>query len=326
MEKGCVVCELCPHGCRLQPGQTGICRTRTHNDGQLISTAYGKACALHVDPVEKKPLYHFLPGTQCLSIAMAGCNLRCLNCQNHEISQHAPSDIDSIPLAPAAAVEQALSKSCASIAYTYTDPVAYYDYMLDTARLARQAGLKNLLVSAAYINPKPLAALIPFLDAANIDIKSFDEGVCRRLSGIRLQPVLNNLLRLMMSDVWLEITYLLIPGYSDAEESLQKFFAWLVKNGFSQVPLHLNRFVPNHRLMGIASTPLEQLLGTAEAALTAGMHYVYVGNIGSSKYSHSYCRHCKAVLIQRQAYRITSKLENGLCSQCGRAPEGVYKY
>ncbi|MCU4156219.1 AmmeMemoRadiSam system radical SAM enzyme [Carboxylicivirga sp. A043] len=321
-----VICELCPNMCRLLNGETGKCRTRTNRHGMLITEAYANPCALHIDPVEKKPLYHFLPGTSTLSLATAGCNLACRNCQNHDISQTSPLETQNLDLQPDDIVVMAIQKGCSSISYTYTDPVAYYEYMLDTAQKANEKGLKNIMVSAGYINPQPLDELLPFIDAANIDLKTFDDNVYHELSGVHLKPVLNTLLKLKEAGVWLEITNLLVPTYSDDVAMIEKMLDWLVENGFKSVPIHYNRFVPTYKLHYLHSTPIALLLQVAEMAVSKGMKYVYVGNIGPNHYSNTYCPVCQAVLLYRTGYSIRSKLNNyGKCDECNCELDGVWK-
>ena len=321
-----VVCELCPHVCRLTDGETGRCRTRTNRQGVLMTEAYGNPCALHIDPVEKKPLNHYLPGTQTLSLSTAGCNLACLNCQNHSISQVSPKDIKSTILPPDELVRMAVDNGCDSISYTYTDPVVYYEYMLDTARLAKEKGLKNIMVSAGYINSKPLNELQNYIDAANIDLKCFDDEVYKKLCGVNLQPVLNTLLALRKAGVWLEITNLIVPGYSDDLKMIDKMFDWLMENDLYNVPIHINRFVPTHQLMHVNATSSNILLTIARLAREKGLQFVYVGNIGHNSYSDTICPHCNEVLIKRHGYSINSELKaGGRCTQCNQPISGIWK-
>lgn len=278
-QNGIVRCQLCPHACQLKEGQTGICRTRENIGGTLYTTAYGNPCSIAVDPIEKKPLYHFLPGSRILSLATAGCNLRCKNCQNWTISQKGPEEIPSYELSPEAVVELAVKERTESIGFTYTEPTVYFEYMLEIAKLARKAGLKTVLVSNGYINPEPLKELCAYLDAANIDLKVFDESLCRKLTGSELKPVLETLRLLKQEYVWLEITNLLVPGFSDDPLKVQEMCSWLVINGFSDTPLHFSRFFPNHQLMDVAPTPVEHVIQACETAKNAGIRFVYAGNM-----------------------------------------------
>ncbi|WP_430813083.1 AmmeMemoRadiSam system radical SAM enzyme [Carboxylicivirga sp. RSCT41] len=324
-KEGLIICGLCPHACRLTDGETGLCRTRTNKQGVLITTAYGNPCALHIDPVEKKPLNHFLPSTKTLSLSTAGCNLACLNCQNHSISQVSPNEIRNTVLYPDEVVKMAIDNACDSISYTYTDPVVYYEYMLDTARLAKEKGLKNIMVSAGYINPQPLIELSNYLDAANIDLKCFDDEVYQQLCGIRLTPVLNTLLTLKQAGVWLEITNLIVPGYSDDLQVIDKMFDWLIDNDFCHVPIHINRFVPTHQLMHVDATRSEVLMTIADLAAQKGLRYIYVGNIGHNSFSDTICPHCLETQISRHGYSIRNDLQmDGHCSKCDKKIHGVW--
>lgn len=320
-----LICELCPHMCRLLAGETGQCQTRTNRQGVLITHAYGNPCAIHIDPVEKKPFNHFLPGSQTLSLSTAGCNLACLNCQNHSISQVSPKEVKSTILPPEEVVQMAIDNACNSISYTYTDPVVYYEYMLDTARLAKAKGLKNNMVSAGYINPKPLNELVHYLDAANIDLKCFDDLVYQKLCGIRLQPVLNTLKKLKQAGVWLEITNLVVPGYSNDLKMIDQMLDWLMDNGFCNVPVHFNRFIPTYQLMHVNATPTEQLLNIASLAQSKGLQYVYVGNIGHNAFSSTSCPHCSKLLIKRHGYSTHCQItRDGRCPNCHGQVHGVW--
>jgi pyruvate formate lyase activating enzyme len=311
-----VNCHLCPHECVLQPGQTGICRSRRNVRGVLENLAYGNLCAAHIDPIEKKPLNHFLPGSKSFSIANGGCNLRCKNCQNVEISQHCPTDIAVIEMSPQQVVDFALLHDCRSISYTYTDPVVYYDYALETAKLARSRGLKNVLVSAGYINEIPLRDLILYVDAANIDLKSFDGSMYRHLCGASL---LHN------EGVWLEITRLMVTGMTDDVQDIAAMCTWLVDKGMAEVPLHLSRFYPHHQLMNLPPTPVTTLTKASEIAREKGMKYVYVGNLAHVDWQHTVCPECNEVLIERDGYDIVfNKIVNGKCNKCGHSIVGVW--
>jgi len=274
-----VECLLCPHNCVLKEGQTGICRTRENNGGTLYSNAYGNPCSVAVDPIEKKPLYHFLPGSKILSIATAGCNLRCLNCQNWSISQVNPTENSAYELMPEAVVELALKEGTESIGFTYTEPTVFFEYMLETAKLARQKGIKTVMVSNGFINPEPLKELCGYLDAANIDLKVFDEATYKKLAGARLKPVLDTLQTLKSEYVWLEITNLLVPGFSDDPIKIQEMCHWLVINGFSDTPLHFSRFFPSYKLPDTKPTEVETVLQGCEIAKKSGIRYVYSGNM-----------------------------------------------
>ena len=234
---GRVECTLCPHHCRIAEGKSGVCRSRRNQSGVLMSEVYGKPCALAIDPIEKKPLYHFHPGTTCLSLACTGCNFRCLNCQNRDISQAAPADVNHYELSPEDVVALCLKHHCPGIAYTYTEPLTYLEYIIDCARLAHEAGLWNILVTAGYVCQEPLADLLPYLDAANIDIKAMDDAFYRKWCGASLAQVLENIITMHGAGIHVEITNLLVTGLNDSEGQVAALCRWMVENGLRDVAL-----------------------------------------------------------------------------------------
>ena len=272
-------CQLCPHHCRIADGKTGICRSRRNSGGVLVSEVYAKPCALAIDPVEKKPLYHFHPGTTCLSIACTGCNFRCMNCQNHDISQVSPADVDYYNLTPETLVALCQKHHCPGIAYTYTEPLTYLEYITDCARLAHEAGLWNILVTAGYVCQEPLADLLPYLDAANIDLKSFKDAIYQRVSGGRLQPVLDTILAMHNAGVWIELTNLIIPTVNDDLQMIRQMCRWLVDNDLAKAPLHFSRFFPRYRMQHLPPTPLQTLKAAKQVAEEEGIVHVYLGNV-----------------------------------------------
>ena len=274
-----VECQLCPHHCRIADGQRGRCRSRRNQGGTLVSEAYGQPCALAIDPVEKKPLYHFHPGTTCLSMACTGCNFRCLNCQNHDISQAAPDETEHYRLTPEQLVALCLEKDCPGIAYTYTEPLTYIEYVADTARLAHEQGLWNILVTAGYVCPEPLADLLPLIDAANIDLKSFSDDIYQRVSGGHLQVVLDTILAMRDAGVWVELTNLIIPGINDDMQMIRRMCQWMADNQLHDTPLHFTRFFPRYRMQDVPPTPRRTLLQARQVALEEGISHVYLGNI-----------------------------------------------
>ena len=278
-DDGRIECQLCPHHCRMADGKTGLCRSRKNKGGVLVSEVYGKPCSLAIDPIEKKPLYHFHPGTTCLSMACTGCNFRCLNCQNYEISQVQPSEVDHYDLSPEAVVVLCLKHHCPGIAYTYTEPLTYLEYITDTARLAHKAGLWNILVTAGYVCQEPLNDLLPHLDAANIDLKSFSDDIYMKVSGGHLQPVLDTILAMHGAGVWIELTNLIIPGVNDDRQMIRKMCRWIAANGLSDNPLHFSRFFPKYKMRNIPPTPLQTLKEAEQIALEEGIKYVYLGNV-----------------------------------------------
>ena len=274
-----IECLLCPHHCKIANGKTGICRSRRNQDGVLISEVYGKLCSLAIDPIEKKPLYHFHPGTTCLSIACTGCNFRCLNCQNHDISQVSPSDVGHYRLTPQQILDLCIEHHCPGIAYTSTEPLTYIEYVTDTARLAHEAGLWNILVTAGYVGQQPLSDLLPFLDAANIDLKSFSDEIYMKISGGHLQPVLDTILAMRDAKVWIELTNLLIPTVNDDMQMIRQMCRWMVSNGLAGAPLHFSRFFPRFMMQDIPPTPIHTLKAAKQVAEEEGISHVYLGNI-----------------------------------------------
>lgn len=277
--KEAAACPICPHHCLIPEGGVGRCRSRKNVGGEIRSLVYGHPCAIADDPIEKKPLAEWHPGTRCLSIACTGCNLRCPNCQNHDISQAAPGSVPACDCQPADVVALALSHRLPTIAYTYTEPLTWYEYLYDTARLAHDCGLRNVLVSAGYVCEEPLRRLAPLIDAANIDLKSFSDDTYRRFNGASLEPVLRTLLILHEAGVHLEITLLLIPGVNDDAAQLSAMFSWIVSNGLSRCPLHISRFFPAYKLRDVPPTPLASMRMAEALAREAGIASVYLGNV-----------------------------------------------
>ena len=276
---GGVQCRLCPHHCRIKEGGRGLCRSRECRDGKLWVLSYGQPCALAIDPVEKKPLNRFMSGTYCLSLSCTGCNLSCRWCQNSDISQVAPEEADSQPVSAAEMVGLCLRRGLPSIAYTYTEPFTWWEYMYDIAVLAHGKGLKNLLVSAGYVEKEPLQELLPYIDAANIDIKAFDDAFYRKYCGATLDPVLENILSMHAAGVHVEITNLLVTGLNDSEEQVARLCRWMAGNGLQDVPLHLSRYFPRYRMTEPGPTPKSTLTRAREVAHDLGIKHVYLGNV-----------------------------------------------
>ncbi len=320
-----VKCQICPNYCLLREGQESICRTHTVKEKKLFTIAYGNPCSVHVDPIEKKPLFHFLPTSQSFSIATAGCNLACLNCQNWEISQESPRNTRNEELFPAQVVSKAIDLRCQSIAYTYAEPIAFYEYTYETARIARSRGIKNLMISNGYINERPMRDLAKYIDAANINLKSFSDEVYSRLNGGSLQPVLQTLKILKEEGVWLEITNLIVPGWTDKTDMIKAMCDWLYNQGFSDYPLHFSRFFPLYKLTSLPFTPLAILEKAREIALKSGMKYVYIGNVPGSPAENTYCPACKKVVLERKGFTILKNhLKLGKCGFCGTKIAGVW--
>jgi pyruvate formate lyase activating enzyme len=330
-EESTVQCQNCPHECILKDGQRGFCRVRENRSGKLYTLAYGNPCAVHIDPIEKKPLYHFLPGTSAYSISTAGCNFTCKYCQNYDISQAAPEETNNYNLPPESLLEDVLhykkKYNISSIAYTYTEPSIFIEYMLDSAKLAKNSGIKNVLHSNGYLNEKPVLDLIPFLDGANIDLKFFKEDSYRDVSSGSLDPVLDTLKRLKAGGVWLEITYLVIPTINDSQKEIKEMISWVLNNLGDSVPIHFSRFFPTYKLENLPQTPLKTVETARELALQSGIKYSYVGNVPiSHPAENTYCPNCGKLLIKRRGYYV---LENNIkkdnCPDCGNKIAGYWK-
>ncbi len=320
-----VVCGICPNRCILSPGDRSICRSKVNMGGTLYSLTYGNPCAANTDPIEKKPLFHFKPETKAFSIATTGCNFRCLNCQNWEISQSKPHEVRHIELFPEQAVQESIRAGAESIAYTYSEAITFFEYMIDTAKLARSQGIFNLLISNGYINKKPLIDLCRVLDAANINLKSFSDDIYRKLNGGRLKPVLNTFKTLHEQNVHFEMTTLLVPGYVDDEDMTKKMCAWILENLGPDYPLHFLRFFPKYKLDRLPPTPLSTLTRFRELAMEEGIRYVYVGNVPGHEGNNTYCHQCKKLLIQRQGYYIPVNNMNGSkCKFCNTLIPGKW--
>jgi pyruvate formate lyase activating enzyme len=326
LANGSVICGICPHRCLLAPGDRSVCRSRVNIDGVLYSLAYGNPCAVHVDPVEKKPLYHFMPGTKAFSIAAAGCNLRCLNCQNWEISQAKPRDVRQKTLFPDDVVKHAEKSGCGSIAYTYSEPISFYEYMMDTAAAAKAGGIHNILISAGYINRAPLMKLCDVLDAANVNLKSFSETVYLKLNGAHLAPVLDTFKTLHERGVHFEMTNLVVPGYTDDPEMVKRMCDWILTHLGPDNPLHFLRFFPRYKLRRLAPTPVSTLSKFRKLAMTAGIRYVYVGNVPDHEGNNTYCHQCKRLLVRRKGYFMpTYNIVNSNCRFCNTRIPGVWE-
>lgn len=326
-----VQCKNCPHQCILKDGERGFCRVRENRGGKLYTLSYGNPCAVHIDPIEKKPLYHFLPGTNAYSIATAGCNFRCKGCQNYSISQVPPEETRNYKLPPEKLVEDTLyykkKYNITSIAYTYTEPSVFIEYMVDSAKIARRRGIKNVYHSNGYINKEPLMDLIPFLDGANVDLKFFKSSSYRKISSGSLQPVLDTLKRLKEGGVWLEITYLLIPTINDGKKEIRNMISWVLDNLGANVPIHFSRFFPTYRLENLPQTPLEAVERARETALQMGVKYSFIGNVPiGHPGGNTYCPACGKLLIKRRGfYVLENYIGNGKCPECGEKIAGYWE-
>ena len=321
-----IQCELCPKMCIIEPGQSGECRVRINIDGVLRTVVYGYPCSIHIDPVEKKPLFHFLPGTGIVSIATVGCNLHCRNCQNWEISQANPEESQAQLWPPEKLVGFARYNRCPSLAYTYTDPIVYYEYTYDTAKLARQGGLRSVLVTAGYINEEPWRRLLEYVDAANIDLKGMTDDFYRRICSGTLKPVQEALIIAKASGVLVEVTNLVIPTLNDKPEEIRELCRWVKANLGRETPLHFSGFTPRYKMLHLPATSLKALEIAREIAISEGLDYVYIGNVRSKEGENTYCPGCKRLLIERKGYFIMqNRLKDGRCPDCDKEIYGVWK-
>jgi pyruvate formate lyase activating enzyme len=327
LEDNLVNCDLCSHRCRrIADFKRGICGVRENRDGKLYSLVYGKAVARSVDPIEKKPLFNFLPGSRSYSIATVGCNFRCDNCQNYDISQ-LPKERNIIvgqDVSPEEIVSAAQRGNCASIAYTYSEPTIFFEYAYDIAKLARKEGLKNVFVTNGYITPEALKEISPYLDAANIDLKSFSDEFYRKSCGARIQPVLDSIRLYKRLGIWIEITTLIIPTLNDSEDELRKI-AGFIKEVGEDTPWHITQFHPMYNLPDLPWTPVSTLRKARQIGLEAGLRYVYEGNVPGETGENTYCHNCGKPLIRRFGYSIQeNKIKNSVCTYCGIIIDGLY--
>jgi pyruvate formate lyase activating enzyme len=322
-----VQCQLCPRRCVIPPAKRGFCGIRENHGGVLYTLSFAKPVSITTtDPIEKKPLYHFLPGTRTFSLATAGCNLRCKFCQNWEISQRLPEEVEYRYLEPPDLVELIKESGCPTVAYTYTEPTIFYEYMLEVAKLSRQRGLKNIMHSNGYINEEPLAELAKYLDGANIDLKGFSDEYYRKLSEGSLEPVLNSLKLLKRLAVHTELTNLVIDGFNDDTDTLIKMCLWIKDNLGADTPLHFSRAWPMYKLTSINPTPVATLERARQIALDCGLKYVYIGNIASHPAENTYCPKCGKLLIERRGYFIAqNNVLDGRCKFCEEKIDGVWQ-
>jgi len=343
-----VQCRVCPNHCVLASGDRSHCRNKISRDGVLYTLAYANPCAIHVDPIEKKPLFHFLPGTLSFSLATAGCVFRCLNCQNWDISQRKPEETkdpsgQELRLRPGVAVEStdqisrlslfpddlaamAQACKCPTVSYTYSEPIAYYEYMYDSCKAARARGVRNVMVTCGSIEEEPLRDLAQHLDAAHVDLKGFDEATYRKLNTGHLQPILDTIKTLKELGVWFEVINLVVPTYTDDMDTIRKMCSWLVENVGPDCPLHFSRFIPMHKLEYLMPTPVDVLLKARSEAMAIGLNYVYVGNVpGLSGVEDTSCPHCKKTILKRQVFSVTeNNLQDGRCKFCQTPIPGVW--
>jgi pyruvate formate lyase activating enzyme len=325
LQKMKVKCFLCEHHCIINDGKRGICGVRENTGGTLYSLVYGKLISMNIDPIEKKPLFHFYPGSTSMSVATAGCNFKCKHCQNYEISQY-PRKHTSIPgenVSPEQVVNAAVKAGCKSISYTYTEPTIFFEFAYDCARLAHERGIKNVFVSNGYTSPEAVKKIAPYLDGNDIDLKGSDEFY-RNICGARLKPVLDTITLMKELGVWVEVTTLIIPSHNDSEESLTSIIEF-IKSVDTAIPWHVSQFYPTFELLDQPRTPVETLRWAREKGLKKGLKYVYEGNVPGEGGENTYCPECGELLIERFGYQIVQhKIEKGICFKCLQVIDGIW--
>ncbi|MET0025113.1 MAG: AmmeMemoRadiSam system radical SAM enzyme [Sedimenticola sp.] len=327
LEGGRVQCDLCPRECKLKEGQQGLCFVRACEGGEIVLTTYGLSSGFCIDPIEKKPLNHFLPGTPVFSFGTAGCNLACRFCQNWDMSKSREMHTLADAASPEAIARTARELDCRSVAYTYNDPVIFMEYAIDTAIACRELGVKSVAVTAGYISPGPREEFFSYMDAANVDLKAFTEHFYHKLTGGHLQPILDNLLYLRYeTDVWVELTTLLIPGENDSEKELNEMTAWVVEHLGPDVPMHFTAFHPDWKMRDKPPTPASTLTLAREIAMRNGVHYAYTGNVHDSSGGSTWCPECGKLLIERDWYQLGrwNLTDSGCCNGCGTQIAGVF--
>ncbi len=327
LEANKVQCSLCNHRCVIKPGRRGKCNVRENADGQLNSLVYGKLIAQHIDPIEKKPLFHFMPGSLSYSIATVGCNFKCQFCQNADIAQM-PSDNNGMIMGnastPENVVNDALRGSCQSISYTYTEPTVYFEFAFDTAKIAKEKGLRNVFVTNGYMTPEAIHMISPFLDAANVDLKAFTDEYYKKYCGTRLEPVKTALKEMKKKGIFVEVTTLIIPGLNDDKTELKNLAGFLVSALGPETPWHISRFHPTYKLTDHPPTPLDTLIMARKIGIDAGLRYVYTGNVPGEESESTFCYNCGKVLIERWGFLVRkNRIENGTCKFCGSKIDGV---
>jgi len=320
-----IQCRLCPRACVVPDGGRGYCRVRENRGGTYYSLVYGRPCVTNIDPIEKKPFFHVYPGTKAYSIATVGCNLQCKFCQNWDISQASPEDVPTAYKSPKEIAAAASKAGVRTIAYTYSEPTVFYEYVADCARAGRDAGLESVVVSAGFISADPLKALVPLVKAIKIDLKAFTQSFYADTCDGQLQPVLDTLKRLSGSGVWYEIVVLLIPTLNDNADDVKRMSAWVVKELGPDVPVHFTRFHPEYKLRNLPPTPPQTLSKARQIAIGEGCHFAYTGNAPGLEGQETVCPSCKQTVVKRYGYTIQeNKIKNGKCGNCGAAIPGVW--
>jgi pyruvate formate lyase activating enzyme len=320
-----VKCKLCPRECVVDDRERGYCGVRENYDGIYYSLVYSRPCTYHVDPIEKKPLFHFLPGTQAFSLATVGCNVDCQFCQNWQISQIRPEQAQNLDLPPQKIVDMTRQAGAPSIAYTYSEPVIFAEYMHDTAEIGNRNGIKSVMVSNGYIQEKPMRELCDVLSAVKIDLKAFTESYYRDIVAGELKPVLDILVLLKKLNMWTEIVYLVVPTLNDSDKEFTELNRWIKSELGPDVPVHFTRFHPQYKLQNLPPTPVKTLERARDAALSEGLHYVYIGNVPGHSGEHTYCPNCGKILIKRQTFWILeNRIQQGKCPDCQTPIPGIW--
>lgn len=320
-----IECQLCPRQCKLGDKERGYCGVRENMGGTYYTLVYGKPCAVNVDPIEKKPFFHFLPGTASLSLATAGCNVNCKFCQNWQISQVRAEQVRPLDLPPLAVVASALKYGCPSISYTYTEPVVFFEYMYDTSVEARKKGARNCVVSGGHINREPLLDLVEVVDAIKIDLKAFNQDFYTNYVRGELQPVLDAIKTIHKSKVWLELVYLVIPTLNDSSDDIRRMSQWIKAEIGPDVPLHFSRFQPMYLIQNLPPTPVSTLERAHDAAVAEGLHYVYIGNVPGHRAENTFCPSCENIVVEREGFLVKkANLKGGKCAFCGNPIPGIW--
>jgi pyruvate formate lyase activating enzyme len=320
-----VQCQLCFRRCTITEGGRGFCLARENRDGKLYSLTYGKPVAVHIDPIEKEPLFHMEPGSDTLCLGTATCNLRCKNCINWNIAQKAPEDVEAVPMTAQEVVQTAIDNDVPTVCFTYNEPTQQYEYACDIAKLAREKGLKVTFHTNGEMNPEPMKAILSYVDSVAIDLKAFDSEVYRRLTEGEMQPVLDTLRLVKQQGAWLEIVCLIIPTWSDDLGSIEKMCNWIHENLGGEVPVHFSRFFPACQLTGLSPTPISTLEQAHDIARNAGLDYAYISNVAGHQYANTYCPECGKILIERKGLLIQqNNIVDGKCKFCGHSIPGIW--
>jgi pyruvate formate lyase activating enzyme len=328
LDDGRVQCDLCPRECKLHEGQQGLCFVRANQNNELVLTTYGRSSGFCIDPIEKKPLNHFLPGTPVFSFGTAGCNLACKFCQNWDISKSREMDTLADAASPEMIALTADEYDCRSVAFTYNDPVIFHEYAIDVAKACHEKGIKSVAVTAGYVSPEPRAEFYQYMDAANVDLKAFTERFYHKITGAHLEPVLDTLKYIQHeTDCWLETTTLIIPGENDSEKELTEMCEWVVENLGVDMPMHFSAFHPDFKMLDKPPTPPKTLTMARDIAMKAGVRYAYVGNVHNRDADSTWCHKCGELLIERDWYELGqwNMTEDGSCKSCGTKVAGVFE-